>query len=200
MFGNSYVKLHLLLIATLALGVVAAAVEAGMYNGYETPDYRVERSEGAFEVRTYGPQVVAEVSVTGTRSQAASRGFRALAGYIVGGNDRQENIAMTAPVSQIPVENGYTVRFAMPASFNLDTLPAPKRDAVRLKRLEGSRLAVVQFSGRWTAARLAAKEAELRAWAASNDIAVGGEPTYFFYNDPFTLPWKRRNEVALSLR
>ena len=31
-------------------------------------------------------------------------------------------------------------------------------------------------------------------------LAPEGAATYQFYDAPFTLPWKRRNEVALALR
>ena len=69
----------------------------------EEPAFKSILHEGAFEVRDYASLVVAEVTVSGDQKEAASRGFRLLAGYIFGGNKRRQSIAMTAPVAQAPV-------------------------------------------------------------------------------------------------
>ncbi|WP_242469661.1 heme-binding protein [Rhabdochromatium marinum] len=45
---------------------------------------------------------------------------------------------MTAPVTQ------WSVRFIMPARYDLDSLPAPARDDVRLEQIPARRTAVVQ--------------------------------------------------------
>lgn len=66
----------------------------------EEPAFKTVMSDGAFEVRDYPSLVVAEVTVTGEQKEAASKGFRLLAGYIFGGNRRRQSIAMTAPVAQ----------------------------------------------------------------------------------------------------
>ena len=68
----------------------------------EEPPFTVSVKQGDFEVRDYPALVAAEVSVSGDRKDAASKGFRLLAGYIFGGNTRQQSIAMTAPVVQAP--------------------------------------------------------------------------------------------------
>lgn len=66
----------------------------------EEPVFTASLKEGAFEVRSYPALVAAEVSVTGTRDEASSAGFKLLAGYIFGGNTRRQSISMTAPVVQ----------------------------------------------------------------------------------------------------
>jgi hypothetical protein len=97
----------------------------------EEPAFRTVLSDGGFEVRDYPGLIVAEVTVTGERKEAANKGFRLLAGYIFGGNKRRQSIAMTAPVAQAPVhekiamtapvtqiQQGGTwiVRFTMPSA------------------------------------------------------------------------------------
>ena len=62
--------------------------------------YKVERTDGAFQVRRYAPQVVAETVVDGTLEEAGNKAFRPLFNYISGANRSQGKIAMTAPVSQ----------------------------------------------------------------------------------------------------
>ena len=184
-----------------------------MYKGYETADYTVEQTEGVVEVRHYPPHLVAEVTVDGDRSTAASRGFRMLAGYIFGGNQGAGQIAMTTPVTQEPAkiamttpvtqtggDGQWTVQFGMPGTYTLDTLPKPKDDSIRFAETPETRVVVMTFSGLPTAGRLSEKADDLRGAVARTGLSVTGDVFYMFYDSPFTLPWNRRNEVALHLR
>ena len=104
----------------------------------EEPKYTVSLHQGAYEIRDYQAAMAAEVTVTGDQRGAASKGFRLLAGYIFGGNTRRQSIAMTAPVTlerrseeiamttpvtQTPTDGVWVVRFTMPDSYSLETLP-----------------------------------------------------------------------------
>ena len=66
----------------------------------EEPKFTVSLREGAFEIRDYGAAIAAEVVVTGDQKEAARKGFRLIARYIFGGNTRNQSIAMIAPVAQ----------------------------------------------------------------------------------------------------
>ncbi len=48
-------------------------------------------------------------------------------------------------------------------------------------------------------AALRAAEAKLRGTLAQNSVATVGQAAFYSYDDPMTLPWRRRNEVALTL-
>ncbi|MEL6523744.1 MAG: heme-binding protein [Pseudomonadota bacterium] len=196
---NIYVTLHVALMGIIALAFMSTIAGANMYKGYEVPDYSVERADGPFEIRTYAPHLVAEVNTRGSRSQAASRGFRQLAGFIFGGNQQDASIAMTAPVAQVPADQGWLIRFGMPSHYDESSLPTPKDANVRIVELPADRQAIVQFTGRWNKSRLAQHEQALRAWIDAQGLTVAGPAKYYFYDDPFTLPWKRRNEIALTL-
>ena len=128
----------------------------------EEPAFRSVLHEGAFEVRDYPALMVAEVTVSGDQKEAASKGFRLLAGYIFGGNKRRQSIAMTAPVAQAPTSEKiamtapvtqiqsageWVVRFTMPSAYSMDTLPEPNDPKVHLRALPPARFAVLQFSG-----------------------------------------------------
>lgn len=177
-----------------------AMADEQMHKGYEMPPYTVESVEDGVELRRYGPHVVAEVTVTGDRSTAISRGFRALAGYIFGGNADGEKIAMTVPVAQTPTGgDGWTVQFTMPGAYSVETLPAPRNPAVKLRQAAGDRQAVVVFSGLPQTADLEARAAKLRDWIAGKGLTVTAGPHYQFYDAPLTLPWRRRNEVSFSV-
>lgn len=192
--------IHIALIAVMMATSLGMTAQADMYKGYETPDYDVLESRGEVELRRYAPHLVAEVAVKGDREGAIGRGFKMLAGYIFGGNATGEKVAMTSPVSQ-RAETGqdglWTVRFMMPARYSRETLPAPESAAIRFVETRIETHLVIRFSGRWTESALSDRERALRSEAAARGLRVEGTPIYRFYDGPFTLPWNRRNEIAL---
>ncbi|AHF04056.1 heme-binding protein [Marichromatium purpuratum 984] len=210
-------KSVLILIGALAvLGVAAMAVFVFVVQNVETPDYRVLERDAAIEIRDYPALIVAEVRREGDRRAALSAGFGPLAGYIFAKERGGESVSMTAPVTQtradepiamtVPVTQTPTdaagqwaVRFIMPARYDLDGLPAPAGETVRLRALEPRRVAAIRFSGRATDALIAEQESRLRAWLETRGLAVAGAPTYAYYNDPLTPGFLRRNEVMLEL-
>jgi hypothetical protein len=203
----------IVLCLALVMLVMLTPAEAQMYKGTETAAYTVERTVESAELRSYGPRLVAEVTVSGSRSGAANAGFRILAGYIFGGNAQSARIAMTTPVAQVPdapagsgtpksgagAAQTWTVRFTMPSDRSLAALPPPDDPRIRLVETAPERLLVLQFSGRPTDAALAKATASLLAIAERAGVTGRGAPEFLFYDSPFTLPWNRRNEVALVL-
>ncbi len=201
------------IIALLLMAGTLTPAEAEMYNGNETPDYTVEATDGAVEIRSYPPHIAAEVTVTGDRDAAINAGFRVLAGYIFGGNEASAKVAMTTPVTQAPSEKiattspvtqtgdgqRWTVQFMMPATYTLDTLPKPRDSRIRFVQAAPVRMAVLRFSGIPTTAILAARSQDLRDWAAARKVVLTGDPQFMFYDPPFRLLWNRRNEVAFAL-
>ncbi len=183
------------LAGLLVMGTVSVS---DTYNGYEIPPYSVVKSIGAAELRDYGPHVVARVTVEGGRAMAANRGFRTLANYIFGGNGTGEKIAMTAPVAQEPTGDQWTVSFMMPAQYTMDTLPTAQTQQITFVQKQGDRQLVLQFSGLVTG-RLDSKGEELLAIAQQAGLQATGPVRYYFYDDPLTAPWNRRNEVAVSV-
>lgn len=205
----------LLFAVTIALVTQTEAQDTKMmYKSTETPAYRVEKTLDSGEIRLYAPRILAEVTVTGSRSAAINNGFRILAGYIFGGNTGRSKVEMTSPVTQMPAEKiamtspvtqsgadgAWLVQFTMPSEYTMDSLPKPKDSNIRFVEQPADRQLVLQFSGLAGSEVLAQKEADLRAIAAANGLELGAGPMYYFYDAPFTLPWNRRNEVAFHLR
>lgn len=168
------------------------------------------------EIRQYGPRIAAETTVQGDRQRALTTGFRRLAGYIFGGNHRDAQIAMTAPVVQQPsggediamtapvsqtgsVDEGWTVRFFMPSKWSMETLPAPDNDDVGLVRVPSETVAVLRFSGDRSPQAVAARTDQLLKTLRDNAIEPTGQVVAWFYDPPWTLPFRRRNEVAVSI-
>jgi len=199
-----------LIAGVLALG---AGLSGPVMSNVEQPQYHVVEQHGDIELRDYPPMIVAETEVPGTRARAIDAGFRAIADYIFGDNLAAQKVPMTAPVTQqasatiamtAPVTqqgdgDRWQVRFIMPASYTLATLPKPKNPAVILRELAGKRQAAIRFSGLAGDDSLRRHTAELRAFLASRRIAAIGPPSYAFYNPPWTLPFLRRNEVLLEI-
>lgn len=186
-------------IAFLTFIAMPANAENNLYNGYQIPNFTVSVTDGPFELRRYDSHVVAELEVDGSRGSAIRQGFQGLAGYIFGKNASSEKISMTAPVTQTASADGWRVQFMMPRSHGIDALPRPNNDRIAIRETEPETQAVIGFSGLWSDQKLRKKTQELKAWVASKGLKTVGDPRYYFYNDPFTLPWRRRNEVAFLI-
>lgn len=186
----------------------------GVRIGTEEPHYLASALTDDVEIRRYGPRIAAETTVDGEEDRARSVGFRRLASYIFGANHRDETISMTAPVSQqsgdaiamtAPVAQSRTagdkwvIRFFMPSKWTMDTLPEPDDDKVRLVPVRGETVAVLRFSGDRSPAAVEARIGELRKILRDNAIEPAGEPTAWFFDPPWTLPFRRRNEIAIPV-
>lgn len=190
-------------IGATLLGTTVAGAE-NTYGKYEAPPYTVVQKIQNVELRAYDPHVLAEVDYRGERRASLSKGFRTLAGYFFGGNQEGQKVAMTVPVAQRrqddSLDGAWTISFMMPAKYNLDSLPTPEASNINFRTTDARLEAVIVFSGRTPASTLSKKERELRQILADNSIEATGSARHYYYNDPFTLPWRRRNEVALTVK
>ena len=184
----------------------------------EEPSYSVVEKDGAFELRSYEPKIIAEVLVSGNMKQASNRGFKLIAGYIFGGNTSQqgsnekikmtapvtmtanpsEKISMTAPVTVQPSNNQWLVHFVMPSKYTMSTLPKPNNDAVTLRQIPKRNYAVVRFSGLTGARKVANITAQLETWIQKKGITPVGKAELSRYNPPWTVPFLRRNEIMIA--
>ncbi len=202
---------RLLLLTALSLSMTTV-------HAIEEPAYQVLAQDGAFELRQYEPTLQAQVEVEGDAGEARNAGFRLLAGYIFGGNLGQRKIAMTAPVTQAPAPAGekiamtapvtqaaagqgrWRIMFTMPRAYTLETLPQPNDARVQFVVVPGEKRAVVRFAGLSTESNLGRHQAQLQAWVQQRGLQPQGDYVTAFYNDPFTLPWNRRNEWWLAVQ
>jgi hypothetical protein len=106
---------------------------------------------------------------------------------------------MTAPVTQQGDGSTWRVRFIMPSSYTMETLPKPHNPAVKLKEIAAKRYAVIRFSGMADEDSLKSRTKELNAFVSAKKLTPLSEPTYAFYNPPWTLPFLRRNEVMVEV-
>jgi hypothetical protein len=200
------------IIAGVAI-IGAAAWGPIVSSNVEHAKYEVVETQGAIEIRDYAPHMVAEVSVSGERKGAINQGFRLIADYIFGNNTASTKVAMTAPVIQQPSEkiamtspviqqgsgSEWSVRFVMPASYTLATIPKPNNTAVTLHEIISKRYAAIRFSGIANENTLTEKTDALSIFIAEKQLKAVSTPTFAFYNPPWTLPFLRRNEVMVEI-
>jgi hypothetical protein len=168
-----------------------------MAGDIEEPAYRVVETLDGVEVRYYEPTIQAQTDLNS--SGETSGGFRRLAGFIFGGNDSGKEIAMTAPVQETLQTESPVMAFTMPGEYSLEDLPRPGDSTVVLKEIPARMVAVIQFSGWATDGKVEAKTEQLMSVLKRNQIEVIGTPFLNQYNPPWTLPFLRRNEVAVEI-
>ena len=198
--------------SVLELATQSALSVVGV-RAYEQPPYRVVGRAGPAEVREYGPRLAAETTLDpGTWDQA----FGLLAGYIFGKNRaagggakitmttpvemRSEKVAMTAPVEAAKAGTCVAMRFFLPRSVTRATAPEPTDPRVRIVELPGETLAALRFSGSTDDARIAERKGALLREPRGSAWVPAGEPVFLGYDQPFTPPFLRRNEVAIAVR
>ncbi len=206
-----------LLIAAGAVGLVGAgvAIACEAFAKYEEPEFTtVSRDEDNIEIRRYSKRVVAEVEVDGTGDSAANEAFRILAGYIFGKNQSQSKIPMTVPVTEkidsekIPMttpvamttgSGRMTMRFFMPSSYSLESLPVSLDKRISFSTLPTETYAVIRFSGSTSDSNMLKHEDELAKFVKGKGLNVKGQAQRAVYNPPWTLPFMRRNEVWIPI-
>jgi len=200
------------------LGLIfAALLIASRAKATEQPSYTASQQSGPIEVRQYGSMVAAEVAVTGDRETAVRAGFRALAGYIFGGNSGKKSIAMTAPVVQAQSEGkgqsiamtapvmqtgdgkDWTVRFIMPKAMTLQNLPTPNNPQVKLVPLKPASFAAIRFSGVGKEADIQRQTKLLQDYMAARNLKAAGPASVARYDPPWTPAMMRRNEIMIPI-
>ncbi len=180
------------LYAMVLVGVARAA-------GEETAPYEVVDSDGKFEIRDYPALTVAStISEAGDKAEADRR-FMKLFRYISGGNEGEKKISMTTPVFMKNSGDQGKMSFVLPAEVAEAGAPKPTADDVIVEKTPPQRFAVYRFSGTRSARREDEALKEISAWIKERGLKPAGEPTYAYYNSPWTPGFMRRNEVLIPI-
>lgn len=185
-----YVVVTLLTMSVLITSWSATAIEEPAYSVVQSWD------DKSIEIRDYEARILAVTEM----SEGSNSGFRVLAGYIFGGNEREQEIAMTAPVqSTMPQQQDAEMAFVVPSEFDLADLPEPNDARVGFREEPAYRAAVIQFSG-WVNDKKAERQWQrLSTFLAEQGIQPLGDPTLNQYNPPWTPPFLRRNEIIVAV-
>lgn len=211
---NMFISRILILLTSILIASTVMATEE--------PKFTVIEKSEPFELRTYAPQLVAEVKVEGDLDVASSQGFRLIAAFIFGQNQVSEKISMTVPVGietaqstkiamTVPVGieasqgsakgvNQWVFSFVMPSEYTMATLPKPLNPLVTIRELPAQRRAAITFSGFYNEAKVLEKTKALEEWIKSKQWQAIGSPQFARYNPPWSIPFMRRNEILITVR
>lgn len=205
-----------LIIATAAALTLAGCTVVGMSNTPEPRFEVVETLDERTEIRRYAPRAAAEVVLADAdRSDGSNRAFRHLFRYISGDNRADAEIAMTAPVETregvsekiamtVPVEmdaraDGFAMRFFLPDAYTAETAPRPTDPKVDIVAVPEQTMAALTFSGFRGEDKVSRMKAALLDTLADSAWTPTGEPVAYFYDPPWSIPFLRRNEVAVPV-
>jgi hypothetical protein len=190
-------------------GLFTLWVGWGMYVGRTTERVPYEPLEqfDAVELRRYPRTILVE-----TTAADSGTAFRRLFGYITGANDVSETVATTAPVTTgsetlsmtapVRTDRGagtVTMAFYLPPEYTAETAPVPTDPDVRLAVEPSRTVAVRRFSWYATGDRVERERRRLFAALDERGIERCGQGGLLQYNDPWTPPFMRRNEVAVPV-
>ena len=141
-------KTLLIILGVILLAFIISQLFAlsGQRN-IETYPYVVNKKYDAFEIRSYEASLFTSVQLSGNKyKDVSSKGFSILAGYIFGGNEKNEKIAMTSPVA-MSLEDSMTMMFMVPKKFNKETLPQPNQSQIKFLEEPAKIVSAINFGG-----------------------------------------------------
>jgi hypothetical protein len=160
--------------------------------------YTLTTVVGEIEIRDYQARLFTNVPLTNEGyKQNASNGFSKLGGYIFGGNQGNQKIAMTSPVSMSLGEDA-SMQFMVPAAISEDELPKPNQADITFKQEPQKSMAVITFSGWASDTTIKEHKDALIAVLKANGIQHSNQFYCFGYNPPYDL-FFRKNEIAVEL-
>lgn len=189
-----FIILAILLLAFFAVQIFAMSTQRNI----ETYPYVVKKKYYKFEIRSYEASLFTTVKLsTKEYKDASSKGFSILAGYIFGGNQRNEKIAMTSPVA-MSLEDSMTMMFMVPKKFNKETLPQPNQSAIEFREEPAKTVAAITFGGWANDAKIEKYKAKLKAALDAEGITYTNRFYFLGYNPPFEF-FNRKNEIIVEL-
>jgi SOUL heme-binding protein len=160
--------------------------------------YKVVKKYPDFEIRQYEASLFTSVKLsTSEYRKASGKGFSILAGYIFGGNEKQEKISMTSPVA-MTMEDSMTMMFLVPKKFKKEDLPKPNQSQIEFREEPPKKLAVIRFGGWASDEKLAEHKQKLITALDAQGIKHDGHFSFLGYNPPYDL-FFRRNEVVVGV-
>lgn len=189
----------------IILGIIVLVfISSQIYASYgqrniETYAYKVIKTYKGFETRTYEATLFTSVQLpTNQYKESSSKGFSILAGYIFGGNDKNEKIAMTSPVS-MSLDSTMTMMFMVPKKFKKETLPQPNESKIQFKEEPAKTVAAISFGGWADDDKIAKYKQQLITALDAEGIQYTNRFYFLGYNAPFEV-FNRKNEIIVELQ
>ena len=161
----------------------------------ENDHYTVIKKIDNIEIREFKNLIYA--SYTPKDDVDRNNSFRNIAGYIFGGNNRNEEIAMTSPVV-IKLHNQHEMAFIMPDNYNIKNLPTPKNKNIHIYEEKSNTKACIRYSGYSNSKTEEKKINELKNILKKYKINHQDDFEVLVYNSPWRFI-NRRNEIIVSV-
>ena len=131
----------------LILFVISQLFFLNSQRNIETYAFTIIDSYETIEIRQYEASLFTSVQMPSNNyRKTSSKGFSVLAGYIFGGNDKEEKIAMTSPVT-MSLKDSTTMLFLVPKKYTRDNLPVPNDSSIEFKNVPEKKVAAISFGG-----------------------------------------------------
>ena len=192
---NKFLWISLAIVVVAGIGLLIVSFTS---KNIETPKYKVINTYDEVEVRLYPKMVVAKTNLADKSfDNQGSNGFRTIAGYIFGGNEKNEKIAMTAPVV-MNMGDSASMYFVMPKSYDKSELPTPNSKNVQIVEVAEKTLAVISYGGFSSDEKIEKHRKQLEQILQKNKLQTKGAYLYMGYNAPWDII-NRKNEVAIEV-
>ena len=161
---------------------------------YEETNYEVVKQNNIYEIRKYPDRLVIETSISNEGNS-----FRKLFNYISGNNEKNEEIKMTTPVTQMKKKGNMTRQCYLPSKFNKENTPVPSNSDIKILNIKEGYYAVIRYSGRASDKNYTKHKNILENELKKDDILILSAAIKATYDGPFTLPLSRRNEAMFEI-
>ena len=164
----------------------------------ETYSFKVIDTYETIEIRQYEASLFTSIQMPSNNyRKTSSKGFSVLAGYIFGGNDKEEKIAMTSPVA-MSLKDSTTMLFLVPKKYTRDNLPVPNDSSIEFKDVPEKKVAAISFGGWANDSKIASFKKKLIDVLNSKGIKYTDNFYFLGYNAPMEV-FNRKNEIIVEL-
>jgi hypothetical protein len=193
-------KILLIILGLFLLIFIGVQIFAlSSQHNIETYAYTVSKKYDAFEIRRYEASLFTSVKLnTNNYKDASGKGFSVLAGYIFGGNEKNESIAMTSPVA-MTLGDSMVMMFKVPEKIEKEMLPKPNQPQVEFREEPAKTAAAIRFGGWTTDKKIEAYKQKLITALDKEGIPYTNNFQFLGYNAPYEV-FNRRNEIIVELQ
>ena len=193
-------KIFLIIIGVIASAFIIIQIFAFKSSkNIETYPYKVIKKYKNFEIRTYDEALFTSVKLNSNNyKNESSKGFSILAGYIFGGNDKKQKIAMTSPVT-MSLEDSMTMMFMVPKKLKKESLPQPDNSKIEFKEVPKKTVAAIRFGGWANDKKIKQYKQKLISALKEKEIAYSNNFFFLGYNPPYEI-FNRKNEIIVELK
>jgi len=182
----------------LILFVISQLFFLNSQRNIETYAFTIIDSYETIEIRQYEASLFTSVQMPSNNyRKTSSKGFSVLAGYIFGGNDKEEKIAMTSPVT-MSLKDSTTMLFLVPKKYTRDNLPVPNDSSIEFKDVPEKKVATISFGGWANDSKIASFKKKLIDVLNSKGIKYTDNFYFLGYNAPMEV-FNRKNEIIVEL-